>query len=1649
MRRTSGNLIAGWCLLLALSVAGCVGRSVVARELVATDGGGMDAGMDAVVSCTGDTILCGSSCVNTRSDRRHCGACGRACEALQVCLAGTCQLGCPAGQQVCNGQCVNLQTDRTNCGACGTVCPAGRVCSLGACATTCDARLAMCAASDAGAGAGAYCADTATDDRNCGACGNVCPLGQRCSERRCQVTCAVGQTECAGACRDTQTDRAHCGACGRACAAGEVCVAGACQLSCGASLADCNGSCRDLATDLAHCGACGRACPSGSVCSRGACALSCGSGLTSCNGTCRDLTSDRAHCGMCGRACNAGEVCSDGVCQVSCGAGLDNCEGVCRDLTTDRAHCGACGRGCDEGEVCSAGVCQVSCATRLADCGGVCRDLTTDRTNCGMCGRACPSGQVCSNGACAPSCGTGLRNCGGTCRDLDTDRENCGACDTPCAAGQLCSQGICALSCQDGLVNCEGVCRDLQTDRSHCGACGRACPSGQVCSNGTCAASCAASLTLCSGQCANLQTDEANCGMCGRACAPGTQCMNGTCATTCAPQLGTCGTGASAFCANSAVDPANCGMCGRACMLAHTALNGCAAGECTVVRCEANFGDCDGDPANGCELDLRGDASNCGGCGRVCSFANAQTMCAMGACAMGMCRRGFADCDRSPANGCETDTNTSAMNCGACGTTCPSGQVCSAGACVTACTNPYATCGAGTASVRCANTASDPSHCGACGTACALPRASASVCAAGNCAVLTCTSGYGDCDGDATNGCETDLRASSAHCGACGRACTLANASAGCTAGSCAVLACTRGFADCDGTPGDGCEVDTRTDNANCGACGNACPAGQVCSNGTCTTTCAMPLTRCTDTTATDGRTGDFCANTAHDPANCGMCGTRCNLAHVATHACTAGACAIVRCAPGFGDCDGMAANGCETDLGTTLAHCGACGRACAPPNATGTCATGRCGVMACATGFADCNNVATDGCETATATDRSNCGACGTRCPAGQVCAGGSCATTCGAPFSTCMSTGGSFCANTANDPANCGSCGTRCDLDHTASAACMGGACAPATCDAGFGNCDMMAANGCETNLLTTAAHCGGCGRLCSLANATTSCTAGACAVTSCTTGFGNCNGLAADGCETNTQNDPDHCGACGNACLAGQVCTAGRCASVCPAGQTDCAGACSNTAFDPDHCGTCATMCPSRPNTTRWCTAGTCGTACVVGRGDCDGMAANGCERDVSGDVMNCGACNNACPARANATPTCAMGACSFACNAGFADCDMNPVNGCEVDTRSTNAHCGACGSACVAGRTCQAGSCRLACATGLTECGGACVDTRTSLFHCGTCGNGCAAGQTCVAGMCRLVCPTGQTACGSACVDLMTSSANCGMCGRACATGESCLGGTCIAGCASGTTRCGSACVNLTSDANNCGTCGMTCPTRTNAAPACSGATCGLTCNAGFGNCDSNPSNGCETDVTSSPLHCGACGAICNVGGNASAVCRGGSCSLTCAMGYSDCDGMLANGCEANVNTSAANCGTCGRACATGETCTAGTCTAAQSIRLSAPYDAPLPGNGGLFFSECPQNAVSNFVNAANAACARTIPGSHWCTRADLGDLRARCSSSSSEDMFFLVNEVSCTVMRFTLRGTPYLAIRVATCPAGTYGVTLSTGVVARLQVPCCN
>jgi hypothetical protein len=81
--------------------------------------------------------------------------------------------------------------------------------------------------------------------------------------------------------------------------------------------------------------------------------------------------------------------------------------------------------------------------------------------------------------------------------------------------------------------------------------------------------------------------------------------------------------------------------------------------------CNNVFKDCNHDMGDGCETNTDTDAMNCGGCGTACPAApNASAYCFIGQCHYG-CAPGFGDCNEKPDDGCEADLRSDKQNCGA------------------------------------------------------------------------------------------------------------------------------------------------------------------------------------------------------------------------------------------------------------------------------------------------------------------------------------------------------------------------------------------------------------------------------------------------------------------------------------------------------------------------------------------------------------------------------------------------------------------------------------------------------------------------------------------------------------------------------------------------------------------------------------------------------------------------------------------------------------------------------------------------------------------------------------------------------------------------------------------------------------------------
>jgi hypothetical protein len=147
------------------------------------------------------------------------------------------------------------------------------------------------------------------------------------------------------------------------------------------------------------------------------------------------------------------------------------------------------------------------------------------------------------------------------------------------------------------------------------------------------------------------------------------------------------------------------------------------------------------------------DVCSCPGNGASCAAPDAchvASMCdpSTGACGMTPAADGTSCSDGNACNGVET------CQAGVCtpgaAPTCGSTEPCSVGVC-----DPLNGC----------QTAAAPD-----GTSCALANATG-ICTGGACGSPQCASGFGDCDGNAANGCEQDLTGSVDNCGSCGNVC--------------------------------------------------------------------------------------------------------------------------------------------------------------------------------------------------------------------------------------------------------------------------------------------------------------------------------------------------------------------------------------------------------------------------------------------------------------------------------------------------------------------------------------------------------------------------------------------------------------------------------------------------------------------------------------------------------------------------------------------------------------------------------------------------------------------------------------------------------------------------------------------------------------
>ena len=327
-----------------------------------------------------------------------------------------------------------------------------------------------------------------------------------------------------------------------------------------------------------------------------------------------------------------------------CPAGFTTCPSsafLCDvNLLADRNNCGECGRRCPvingtEFE-CVEGSCQMKCGLnpRRADCDGVvdngCETMLHSDQNCGGCGIACTDpDKPCVEKPSGPSCGCSLGQLycydaffgKKSCVDPKSNDKNCGACGTICnpdgPTGERptnayygCVEGKCDQpKCEQAFLDCDqdlsNGCETFAFSNEHCGACGKACPAGMECKGnryGIPTCSCAANQTYCPIYCV------------------GDWCIAG-------------------HCADLASDREHCGACGNRCRLSNdrSSTSICISGLCSF-QCVKGRADCNGDPADECEVNTDNDPQNCGACGKVCDAVAGQA-CVGGQCVVEPCEQ--------------------------------------------------------------------------------------------------------------------------------------------------------------------------------------------------------------------------------------------------------------------------------------------------------------------------------------------------------------------------------------------------------------------------------------------------------------------------------------------------------------------------------------------------------------------------------------------------------------------------------------------------------------------------------------------------------------------------------------------------------------------------------------------------------------------------------------------------------------------------------------------------------------------------------------------------------------------------------------------------------------------------------------------------
>ena len=798
------------------------------------------------------------------------------------------------------------------------------------------------------------------------------------------------------------------------------------------------------------------------------------------------------------------------------------------------------------------------------------------------------------------------------------------------------------------------------------------------------------------------------------------------------------------------------------------------------------------------------------------------------------------------------------------------------------------------------------------------------------------------------------------------------------------------------------------------------CPSGEVCacSDAGCACGCAPGQLDC----------GSGCVDVNASVKHCGDCNAPCEAAEAATFVCADGQCGIAKCAAGHEDLNGVFQDGCEcviedeicdgidndcdgqTDegelclgeegcegqcvegacacpegcdacLGTCVSttsyvddpnHCGYCGNKCALLN-TGihTCEAGVCCAAVCATGFKDCNQDCTDGCEWPIApeicdgVDNDCNGAVDDEplvdCKAPKVCTSGQCICD---PAQPDLELCEGLCVDATSDKANCGWCGNDCSqlgLPNVTAYECVAGECLILQCGNPWYDADTQSFNGCECEKTAAAETCDGLDNDCDgvVDQYTKPCTS------ACGDGISECAAGGWTPCDAPGSKQCKNYGTCEIEPMCVDACPAPP-AEACNAVDDNCNGTVDEgfTCIPGDGkelpCGNCGLQAWICNSGCEWEELGECVSQgpCAPGAKDIGQCGNCGSQTRVCNDQCQWdeyGACQGQGDCAASATEEQACGLCGTQTRQCNAACLWEGWGACGGEGScspglSESESCGLCGS--------RTRDCSESCGWGQwSDCGGqgACSPQASETKACGDCGI--------QARVCNASCGwDGWSQCESqgACTPGEVENEACGNCGsrsRKCT--DSCTWG--------GWSSCGGQGVCQAGDEDSlpCGMCGA--KTRT----------CKADCSWGnYGTC---ATQGQCTPGTGETESCGACGS------------RTRSCTPQCLWAsWSSCGGQ--GQCAAGTAETVA-CGDCGsktRLCS-GQ-CTWGKYTPCSGSGICSPGEEQTEacGNCGSRtrtctgscgwggWSSCTGQGVCKAGSSSTATCGNCGNKSRTCT-----------------------------------------------------------------------